>query len=1121
MNAKSDNVSGKVRPKSFMGKCVMFCVHMIAGVVLLIILGVGGLFLRLQSGPIAFPLAQEIVEQVANKALSGFDVRVGKVSLVAAKDGFPAEIQLSDMQVFSQNGQNLVQLPIVRAKINPISSILGGITVETVEVVGAEIRVLRDLNGKYNFLPPGEQDVAVVTPEDIFGIINKAATNSPLRGLKLINLVDTRFVYVDQVRSRVWRTSQTLMQSRRIGDVITATADVVFKSKGRKETSAGLRFSYAITDNTFDFGFKFDDASTIDLADQVAALDWMRNFDASVTGSLKAKVSTNGILVNLSGVLKAEDGKLLGIPQSKPVTFESGKAYFDYDKATDTLDFTQISVNSGLGRVTAESKISMSRDANGIVNALSGTVSISKLEVHPNGVFENPVVFDKGRVNLHLSLSPFAISVENGYLAVGPQSITLAGSSIAGEEYWDSAYFLKFNAIKRDDLLNYWPLSLKPKTRRWMEKNILGGVVKNGVGQLFSHNGKISVDLKFDVEDGKVRYLKTLPVLEGAVGKGHLTEKTFEITLSKGHVIAPNNSRVDVAGSIFSISDLTQKPTIGDIVLKAKGGLQAGLSLLDEKPFEYLKKVNLKPTVAKGRVDVDAILTVPLVKGTKVKDIKFDAKAIITKLSDVLLIKGRDINAEQMLLTANNDSVNLSGMVKLDGLQTKTKWKMPIGKGYKGGSDLVSEFTINEKHMRDFGIVFDKGIITGSSHGQMNVKMHPGRAPSFTLTSDLVGLGLTVQGLNWSKPKKAKGTLIISGTLGDKLTIDSLLLRAAGLSAKGNVTLGENGKFIRSDLSSLIVENWLNASVTIVGLGQGKTSITVNKGTVDLRKTSFSSGSSNKGPPLDIHLDRLVLADGIILTDVSAKLSRAKGLRGPFSAKINGGARITGTIFPQKNGTAAEVFATDAGSVLRSANLYGKASGGDLRMVLIPAKQDGHYNGTFQIKRTNVKQGGVLTDLLNSISVIGLLQELAGEGIVFELVDGQFELMPEGVVLHNTSAVGVSIGLTLEGHYNSITKSVNFEGVLTPVYAINGTLERVFGKVFGRRKGEGVFSFVYRVKGLSSDPKITVNPLSVFAPGVVREVFRKKIPEVGKADVLPNNGQVKKRTKPDSGGPDK
>ncbi len=75
---------------------------------------------------------------------------------------------------------------------------------------------------------------------------------------------------------------------------------------------------------------------------------------------------------------------------------------------------------------------------------------------------------------------------------------------------------------------------------------------------------------------------------------------------------------------------------------------------------------------------------------------------------------------------------------------------------------------------------------------------------------------------------------------------------------------------------------------------------------------------------------------------------------------------------------------------------------------------------------------------------------------------------------------------------------MNIEGVITPLYALNGSLERVFGKLFGRQRGEGLFSFIYKVKGVSDDPKISVNPLSILAPGVFREIFRSEMPEVGK-----------------------
>jgi hypothetical protein len=129
-------------------------------------------------------------------------------------------------------------------------------------------------------------------------------------------------------------------------------------------------------------------------------------------------------------------------------------------------------------------------------------------------------------------------------------------------------------------------------------------------------------------------------------------------------------------------------------------------------------------------------------------------------------------------------------------------------------------------------------------------------------------------------------------------------------------------------------------------------------------------------------------------------------------------------------------------------------------------------------------------------------------------VEGQFTLKPQGVELRKTSATGVSIGLTLGGNYNSTTKKVNFEGVITPLYAVNGTLQRVFGKVLGRQKGEGLFSFVYKVSGSSSSPKISVNPLSILAPGVVREVFRTEIPKVDETETAPKNKTKKPKKEP-------
>ena len=113
-----------------------------------------------------------------------------------------------------------------------------------------------------------------------------------------------------------------------------------------------------------------------------------------------------------------------------------------------------------------------------------------------------------------------------------------------------------------------------------------------------------------------------------------------------------------------------------------------------------------------------------------------------------------------------------------------------------------------------------------------------------------------------------------------------------------------------------------------------------------------------------------------------------------------------------------------------------------------------------------------LAELLSAVSVVGLLEQMNGEGLAFNNGEVKFILTPKAVEITNGSAVGASLGISFAGLYES-GGQLNLQGVISPIYLVNG-----LGQIFSRR-GEGFFGFNYALSGSASAPVVSVNPLII------------------------------------------
>lgn len=173
----------------------------------------------------------------------------------------------------------------------------------------------------------------------------------------------------------------------------------------------------------------------------------------------------------------------------------------------------------------------------------------------------------------------------------------------------------------------------------------------------------------------------------------------------------------------------------------------------------------------------------------------------------------------------------------------------------------------------------------------------------------------------------------------------------------------------------------------------------------------------------------------------------------------------------------------DAGGVFRAAEVMRDGYGGSFEMTMVPAVQAGEYNGQLRVNNIRVKNTPTIAALINSLSLVGLFDELSGQGILFTSMEADFRLGSRYLTLVNSSAVGPSIGLSMDGVYDLTTSQMNMRGVLSPIYLVNA-----IGSVL-TRKGEGLFGFSFTVKGKAADPVVSVNPLSGIAPGFYVRFF--------------------------------
>lgn len=1049
-------------------------------------------------------LRARIAEQIEN-ALPEAQIRFGDVVAIVDEKWLP-RFFVRDLEWRTPAGEHVVTLSNVSAGIDANALLERRLSLSSLRVNGVLVTLRRDQPGVFTLSASsdaGSVSQAAPSVAQLIAELDEFFLRPAMTGLREVDVRAITLRYDDVRAGRGWTVDGGRVRIDRDGLSLQAAADLAILGGRSNVATLEANYTGVIGETASEFGFSLTNLDTRDIASQSAAFSWLSTIEAPISGALRGGINNDGGLLPLNATLQIGAGVIQPAPQATPIPIKGAHSYFTYTPDTQSLRFDEFSIDSQWGSGSLDGTASMVTHKSGSLQEMVGQFRLNHLRVNPADIYPQPIDIEAAELDFRLSLEPFSLQL--GRFDITDQGRLLAGRGevSAGPKGWAVAMDAEMDGIGVDRVKELWPHSVKPKTRKWIGENVRAGRVTDASAAVRLAQGSVpKIYLSFDFADADARFLKEMPRIKNGKGHASLVKDRFVLVIDEGVVTAPEGGTVNVAGTSFIVPDTRAKPDPPAVVrLRADASVTAALSLLDQPPLRVMQKAGQPVDLAEGAVQVDGTIGLPLKKNAPIEEVHFDVAGVVTDVRSSTLVRGREIAAERLDLMASDSEISLKGQGNFETVPVDVTWRQPIRRpGAAPPGRVVGQAQIAPQILDDLGIALPRGMVQGQTEAEFSIDLVKGVPPQMLITSDLKGVVLAIPEVQWRKSAQSDARLALAVTLGDTPKVDAIELAGPGLFAQGELSLTEDQKLRRLRLNELRLGEWLDAPVDLIGRGDGvPVGVDIRGGTVDLRRAELSENSNaqSQGSPLNITLDRLQVSDTIAITDLRGEFSTAGGMSGQFEGSVNGAAAISGQVTPRSGRSALRVRANDAGRVFAAAGVTQQARGGRVDLELVPIGSEGAFDGTLSIKDTRITDAPAMAALLNSISVVGLIDELNGDGIRFSEIEADFRLAPSQITLRQASAVGASMGLSMDGVFVPDTGSIQLQGVISPIYMVNA-----IGS-FLTRPGEGLFGFNYSISGTTSEPEVFVNPLTGLVPGMFRNIFRAAQPEVPLEDGEP------------------
>jgi uncharacterized protein YhdP len=601
--------------------------------------------------------------------------------------------------------------------------------------------------------------------------------------------------------------------------------------------------------------------------------------------------------------------------------------------------------------------------------------------------------------------------------------------------------------------------------------------------------------------DATISYFQSLTPVRKVSGTATLDDKRLVFTPSGGSVKA-----VQVTGGALQITDLGAPVEWLTVDLALAGPIQDVLETIDAKPLRYAHDIGVDPAQVAGRTEASLHFKLPLLKDLKLDQVQYAVKASLSGAAIADVAMNRNLTDGNFALEITRPGAHLRGTSRFDGVPLGIDANLffkPID-GARARYHVA--LTVDDEQRRRLAFDFLPGRVGGPVGIDLTYwTLDPTHAEA-EASLDLRSASLSVAEAGWKKaPGTPAGAKLVLDLQNEQVTrLRDIEVKAAGLDGRFAVALEpETGRIDRVDVQRLVIADD-DISGSVMRQREGGWHVDLHGPILDLshwindlHKNAAQQSSVSDGPlQIDARLGRLMVGPQREVRDVAARLLRqgADWRAAQIEARFPNGHRLSLHSATQADGRNLTFRSDDLGSALSLLDITDNIVGGDVTVTGQTEDKAGKQVVVGHIEGAGytLVRAPVFARILSLPSFSGAGTMLAGSGIPFSTLRGDFAYGEDRLVLEKLVAYGGAIGVTANGIADLGHDRLDLQGTMVPAYALNSILGvvPVIGPLLLGGEGQGLFAANYQVTGSAADPQVSVNPLSAFAPGFLRRLFQ-------------------------------